>query len=336
MLEGRNISRHYEAREGVSLGRSRATIYAVDDVTLTLREGEIFGLIGESGCGKSTLARVFGLLESPTSGDLLYDGRPVRSMGRRERRRLHRNVQVVLQDPYDSLDPRASILDIVAEPLDIHRLAKSRHDRRRQVEEMIETVGLRGGDALLRAKPRGLSGGERQRIAIARAMVLRPRYIVADEPLSMVDVSARAEIMNVILRLRREFNTGFLYITHDLSAAQHLCDEIAVMYLGRIAEVGPTDEVLRSPAHPYTNLLESAIPDADPTRTRPRVANTGETPEPRNLEHVCAFAPRCELATDECVQTRPELTQDGSRSVACFHPLNTKDLAATEMGGRRG
>jgi peptide/nickel transport system ATP-binding protein len=281
------------------LGREAGNVRAVDDVSLELRRGEVLGLVGESGSGKTTLGRTILGLVSATEGSIEFDGREITKMSERELRALRRKVQVVFQDPHASLNPAMTIAQLVEHPLQIHSVG-SRGERRRRVEETLSTVGLDPPEQFMDKYPSDLSGGQKQRVVIARAIILNPVLLVADEPVSMLDMSVRAKILELMLYLKRELNLTYLYITHDLATAKFFCDRIAILYLGRIVEIGPSEAIYADPKHPYTKALLRAIPDPDPRRTVPRDLPPGEVPDAARPPLGCSFHPRCPLAFEVC------------------------------------
>lgn len=287
-------------------GRRGRVIRAVNGVDLELRPGETLAVVGESGCGKSTLARLLVRLLDPTEGRVLFEDRDLATLSRRDLRRTRRRLQIVFQDPYASLDPRARVGTIIARPLRVHGLHHGRGERAKRVAHLLDLVGL--DPALARRRPRELSGGQRQRVAIARALALEPRAVVLDEPVSALDVSVRAQIVEVLGELQRRLGLAYVFVAHDLSVVRHLADRVAVMYLGRIVEQGPTDSLFRSPAHPYTQALLSAAPALDPNRRRreTRIVLRGEPPDPAAVPGGCALADRCWLTTERCRCEDPE------------------------------
>jgi len=299
--------------------------------------GEILGLVGESGSGKTTTAlTLLGLIEA-TEGELLFKGQSIPELAHsRERLRLSREIQIVFQDPYEALNPRQTVFDSVAEPLEIHRLSKSRAGKIEQVAAALEAAGLKPPESFFERYPQGLSGGQRQRLVIAGALVLNPDLLVADEPVSMLDVSIRAEILNLLRQLRDERGITILYITHDLATAAYFTDRIAVMYLGRIVEIGPTGIVLNNPRHPYTKALLSVVPVPNPRQRRRRLILTGETPNPIDLPSGCRFHPRCPIASEKCSQTEPGLESVGAdHQVACLKWTDVAAIDEMEVGQAR-
>jgi peptide/nickel transport system ATP-binding protein len=314
MLEVEDLVVHYPIHRGIVgtvTRRPRRMVHAVEGVSLSLRGGEMLALVGESGCGKTTTAQAVLRLVDPVSGAIRFDGRDLVPLGSRDLRPLRRRIQVVYQDPYESLDPRFRVRAVVEEPLLIHGLGGSKSERAAHVEEALRRVELTPPELYLDRYPHELSGGQRQRVAIAAALVLEPEVLVADEPVSMLDVSVRAGVLNVLDGLRRD-GLAILMITHDLSTAARFAQRIAVMYLGRIVEEGPAAAVVRNPQHPYTKALLSVVPRRDPRhRQRPQILR-GETPDAVAIPSGCRFHPRCPVAIDRCAAEDPALAQPAS------------------------
>lgn len=323
VLQIKNLRTLFPVSRGVIgslLFKPHRYVHAVDGVSFSVARGEILGLVGESGSGKTTTAlNVLGLVE-PTEGEVLFNGRSVLElMQSRARLELRRQMQIVFQDPYESLNPRQTVFATVAEPLEIHKLVKSRAEMVERVKAALDDAGLKPPETFFDRYPQELSGGQRQRVVIATALVLSPQLLVADEPVSMLDVSIRAEILNLLRKLRDERGITILYITHDLATAAFFTDRVAVMYLGRIVEIGPTKTVLSDPRHPYTQALLSVIPVPNPRRRRERMILVGETPNPIDLPSGCRFHPRCPVASDQCSRTEPQLKRvDADHLVECL------------------
>ncbi len=301
------LKKYFELKQGFfrALREESPVVHAVDGVSFTLAPGEILALVGESGCGKTTTGRLIARLETPTEGRILFQGVDIASLDAREMFRFRRELQMIFQDPYESLNPRYSVMRAVAEPLLIHRIAPSREAREELVVRALEDAGLRPGQDFLDRFPHELSGGQRQRVAVARAIVLNPKVIIADEPVSMLDVSIRAGVMNLMLDLRDKYHIPYVFITHDIAVARYMADRIAVMYLGRVVEEAAADEVIRHPTHPYTRALLSAVPIPDPEHVYTAVPIKGELPSPIDLPSGCRFRTRCLLAQEICATTAP-------------------------------
>jgi oligopeptide/dipeptide ABC transporter ATP-binding protein len=324
LLQVGHLRQHFPVREGIVFRRQVASVKAVDDVSFTLHEGETVGLVGESGCGKTTLARTLMRLLRPTAGQIRFDGHDITTAGRKALQPLRRDMQMVFQDPFASLNPRKTVRQLVAAPLQLH--GTPRQEAEGRVDELLERVGLSPEHA--RRFPHEFSGGQRQRIGIARALALQPRMIVLDEPVSALDVSVQAQIVNLLDDLQDEFGLAYLFVAHDLSVVRHVSDRIAVMYLGKLMEVSPSEALYSKPIHPYTQALLGAIPIPDPreNRARTRAVVTGEPPSPIDPPSGCVFHPRCPRATDVCKTVEPPLTEyPGGHLAACHHPLNVTE-----------
>ena len=300
------------------LTRRRRYVRAVDGISFSVKKGEIFTLAGETGCGKTTTGRIILRLEEPTSGRVIFDGEDITKLKGEELRKLRRRIQPIFQDPYASLNPRMKVGDAIRDPLEIHGIAEG-DDARSLVLEMLEKVGLTPPEKFYDLYPRDLSGGQRQRVAIARAMILKPEFVVADEPVSMIDVSLKAAILELMLRFKKELGLTYLLITHDLAVARYVTDTVAVMYLGKIVEYGDADKVFEKPVHPYTKALMNAIPTPRPKR-RKELLIKGEVPlSPIDIPPGCRFHPRCPYATEKCKREEPEFVEVGKNHyVACW------------------
>src|SRR2546429_8700105 len=300
LLELKNLKKYFPIRKGI-LQREFERVHAVDDVTLTVSKGETVGLVGESGCGKSTLGRCIVRLLEPTDGDVVFDGRSIGKLGARALRPLRREMQMVFQDPYASLNPRKRVGTIIGDPLKIHGIG-DRKERKDQVEKLLETVGL--SPEHYNRFPHEFSGGQRQRIGVARALALRSQLIVADEPVSALDVSIQSQMLNLLEDLQKEFQLTYIFIAHDLRVVRHVSDRIAVMYLGKLVELSPAEELYERPIMPYTEALLSAVPIPDPDLSdkRERIVLQGDVPSPINPPPACRFHPRCRYATEICQQ----------------------------------
>jgi oligopeptide transport system ATP-binding protein len=319
LLEVRELSKSFAIGHAAFPGR-RLTVHAVASVDLDVRQGETLGLVGESGSGKSTLARCIARLDVPSGGQVRFQGREIHAVSGRSLRQVHREIQMVFQNPYASLNPRRSAGRIISEPLAANGIG-DRRSRRSTALEMLEKLGLRAAD--FDRLPHEFSGGQRQRIVIARALVLGPKLVVADEPVSALDVSIQAQILNLLRDLQDELGLGYLFISHDLRVVRQISDRVAVMYMGRFCEEGPTEELCAAPLHPYTEALIAAVPDPSPRRTAAAESATirGETPSVARAPAGCRFHPRCPYATDVCRTVDPPLEAAGEgRRVACHHP----------------
>jgi len=315
LLEVIDLKKHFPVKRGL-FSRVQGYVRAVDGISFTIGREETLGLVGESGCGKTTTGRTILRLLEPTAGDVRFEGRSVFAFNKTELRQMRRNMQVVFQDPFGSLNPRMTVGSIVGEPLAVHRVA-TRRERRERVKELLEKVGL-PADAVNRY-PHEFSGGQRQRIGIARAIALNPKFVVCDEPVSALDVSIQAQIINLLEELQEDFGLSYLFIAHDLGVVQHVSDRVAVMYLGQIVELGDAEVIYEDPKHPYTVALLSAIPVADPKTKRKRIVLPGDVPSPVNPPGGCRFHTRCKYAKDDCKTEEPKLTdRGGGHFVACF------------------
>jgi len=297
ILEVRNLVKHFPITKGFIVQRQVGAVKAVDGVTFSIRRGETLGLVGESGCGKTTTGRVILRLMEPTSGEAIFEGRNIFKLSKEDLRKMRRDMQIIFQDPYSSLNPRMTVGDIIGEPLEIHNLARGK-EKLRRVQELLEVVGL--SPYHVNRYPHEFSGGQRQRIGIARALAVNPKLIICDEPVSALDVSIQAQVLNLLQELQKEFGLTYLFIAHDLSVVKHISDRIAVMYLGKIAEVAEADEMFENPQHPYTEALLSAVPIPDPGMRRERIILPGDVPSPVNPPQGCRFHTRCLYARESC------------------------------------
>jgi oligopeptide/dipeptide ABC transporter ATP-binding protein len=321
LVEVRSVRKYFPIRQGI-LQREVARVHAVDDVTFAVREGETLGLVGESGCGKSTLGRTIVRLLEPTDGQVFFRGKDISHFRARALRPLRREMQMVFQDPYASLNPRKRVGTIISDPMRIHSIG-DRKERKTNVQDLLEKVGL--SPEHYNRFPHEFSGGQRQRIGVARALALRPKLIVADEPVSALDVSIQAQMLNLLDELQEEFRLTYVFIAHDLGVVRHVSDRIAVMYLGKLVELSPAEELYERPIMPYTEALLSAVPIPDPdlSERRERIVLQGDVPSPINPPPACRFHPRCRYATEICKQIEPPLVDYGNGHLAaCHHPLN--------------
>jgi oligopeptide/dipeptide ABC transporter ATP-binding protein len=322
LLAVRDVRKAFPIVRGRALRRSIGEIRAVDGVSLTLAAGATLGLVGESGCGKSTLARCILRLLEPTAGEIIFDGRDVRASDRRELRNLRRDMQIIFQDPYGSLNPRMRVEQLVAEPLRVHGITVGRGETRARVKELLALVGLAPEHA--HRYPHSFSGGQRQRIGIARALATEPKLLILDEPVSALDVSSRAQILALLEDLQAQLGLSYLFVSHDLSVVRYISTRVAVMYLGKIVELAPRDELFAHPRHPYTQALLSAVPVADPEceRRRRRMRLSGEAQAERAMVGACPFLTRCPRAKPACGESEPALAATGSTGhhTACFFP----------------
>ncbi len=319
LVEVSNLKMYFPITSGIILQRKVADVKAVDGVSFTIRRGETLGLVGESGCGKSTLGRAILQLYRPTAGKVYFDGIDLTQLKGEALRRMRRRMQMIFQDPYASLNPRMSVGSIIGEPLIIHGLAKNKKERMERVQELLRVVGL--NPYFVNRYPHEFSGGQRQRIGIARALAVQPDFIVCDEPVSALDVSIQAQIINLLEDLQAQFHLTYLFIAHDLAVVRHISDRVAVMYLGHIVEIADRDEIYENPLHPYTKALISAVPIPDPEveAKRERIILTGDVPSPVNPPSGCVFHTRCPIAIPECSRVVPPLEdKGGGHYVACI------------------
>jgi oligopeptide transport system ATP-binding protein len=325
LLEVKNLKKYFNLRGGFLIQSSSGIIKAVDDISFSIKEGETFGLVGESGCGKSTTARVILRLIHQSSGSVIYDGEDIFNLNHKQMFKIRRDIQIIFQDPYASLSPRMTVGDIVSEPLEIHKIG-NKAKRIKRVKELLDVVGL--NPEHLNRYPHEFSGGQRQRIGIARALALTPRLLLCDEPVSALDVSVQAQILNLLADLQKEFNLTYLFIAHDLSVVKHVSDKVGVMYLGKLVEIADSADLYSKPLHPYTMGLLSAVPIPDPEmeRQRKRIVLEGDVPSPLNPPSGCTFHPRCPIAKDICSKEIPTLknyNKNGNEhQAACFFAGN--------------
>jgi len=327
VISVQNLKKWFPVRESFFkslLSKEKVFVKAVDGISFDVKKEEIFGLVGESGSGKTTTGRVVAKLLEPTDGKVYFKGKDILSLSKKELKEFRRRVQIIFQDPYESLNPRMSVYDIIAEPLKLLGVTKGGEDTKEHVNKILEEVELIPPDEFVNRYPHELSGGQRQRVATARAFVANPEFIVADEPVSMLDVSIRAEILDLMIKLVEEHKASYIYITHDIALARHMCDRIAVMYLGKILELGTAEQIIYEPLHPYTKALIDAVPVPDPTRRRREIVIKGEIPSPINPPLGCRFHTRCpEYIGDICRTKEPPLIDMGNGHFVACH-LYTK------------
>jgi oligopeptide/dipeptide ABC transporter ATP-binding protein len=332
ILEVKQLKKYFPIKTGF-LNKVTGNVRAVDGVDIQVYPGETLGIVGESGCGKSTLGRTILRLLEPSSGEVWFNGQDLAKLSTEEMRRMRKDIQMVFQDPYASLNPRKTIKQTLLEALQVHGIGSSNQERMAMIKEMIEVVGLRKEH--LDLHPHNFSGGQRQRIGIARALVLKPKVIIADEPVSALDVSIQSQVLNLLKDLKKEFNLTLIFISHDLSVVKHLCDRIAVMYLGRVVESGDRKQLFSNPSHPYTQALLSAIPSTNPDAKRERIILTGDLPSPANPPSGCAFHPRCRHAMEICKSRVPNWSSiKGGHMASChlYSEVNEQTEDTIEVG----
>ena len=314
LLEVRGLKKDFVSKGA----KGKKVVHALSGIDFTVRQGETFGLVGESGCGKTTVGRVICCLTEPTEGEVLFEGKDLFKMSRAELKKVRRDIQMIFQDPFASLDPRMTIGQIITEPLIIHKIG-DRASRRAMAEELLERVGLQ--PSYYNRYPHEFSGGQRQRIGIARALILKPKLVICDEPVSALDVSVQSQILNLLKELQKDMGLTYIFIAHGLNVVKHISDRVGVMYLGRMAEVVEAEDLFHSPAHPYTQALLSAIPHPDPTWEQHRIILEGDIPSPVNPPSGCYFHTRCHHCGELCACEVPQMQRIGEREVACHYPL---------------
>jgi oligopeptide/dipeptide ABC transporter ATP-binding protein len=327
LVEVRDLVKHFPITRGIVVQRKIGAVKAVDGVNFEVQRGETLGLVGETGCGKSTTARLIMRLLDSSRGEVRFDGRDITRLKGPQLKAVRREMQMIFQDPYSSLNPRKTVGSIIAEPFAIHRLERGKGERKRAVQELMEMVGL--NPEHYNRYPHEFSGGQRQRIGVARALALKPKLLIADEPVSALDVSIQAQVLNLLRDMQRELGLTLIFIAHDLSVVRHMCDRVAVMYLGKIVEIGPGDPLYGSPRHPYTGALLAAVPVADPSLARgERPTLGGDVPSPANPPSACRFHTRCPKAQELCSIEEPLLEDKGTGTqAACHFPLTPEEIA---------
>jgi peptide/nickel transport system ATP-binding protein/oligopeptide transport system ATP-binding protein len=332
LVEVRDLVKYFPITHGILFQRRIGAVQAVDGVNLEVKRGETLGIVGETGCGKSTTARLIMRLLDATSGEVRFDGRDITRVKGAQLKAVRREMQMIFQDPYSSLNPRKTVGSIIGEPFAVHGLERDKAQRKQTVQKLMETVGL--NPEHYNRYPHEFSGGQRQRIGVARALALKPKLLIADEPVSALDVSIQAQVLNLLRDMQRRFGLTLVFIAHDLSVVRHMCDRVAVMYLGKIVEIGPSDALYDFPRHPYSGALLSAVPVADPSATpSERRLLSGDVPSPANPPSACRFHTRCPKAQERCSIEEPLLEEKGTGTrVACHYPLTREELA--DMGVR--
>ncbi len=331
LIEVKDLKMYFPVTKGIVLRRKIGDVKAVDGLTFSIRKGETLGLVGESGCGKSTTGRALIQLYKPTTGEVIFHGTDLTKLPPEQMRQMRRKVQMIFQDPYASLNPRMTVGDIIAEPIIVHNLRKGKEAVRERVQELLKLVGL--NPYFINRYPHEFSGGQRQRIGIARALAVEPEFVVCDEPVSALDVSIQAQILNLLEDLQNQLGLTYLFIAHGLAAVKHISDRVAVMYLGKIVEIAAGAQLYHTPTHPYTQALLSAVPIPDPDleRTRARIILTGDVPSPLNPPSGCRFHTRCPIATEQCKQEEPELKDiGGGHMVSCHRSSEAIALMAVD------
>jgi peptide/nickel transport system ATP-binding protein/oligopeptide transport system ATP-binding protein len=328
LVEVRDLVKHFPIKRGIVFQRQIGQVKAVDGVSFDVMQGETLGIVGETGCGKSTTARLMCRLMEPTAGTVTIEGKEIGALKGDELKALHREVQMVFQDPYSSLNPRKTVGSIIADPFVIHKLYKGSGERKQRVQDLMDRVGL--NPEHYNRYPHEFSGGQRQRIGVARAIALQPKLLIADEPVSALDVSIQAQVLNLLRELQRDLGLTLVFIAHDLSVVRHMCDRVAVMYLGKVVELSASDILYRAPRHPYTGALLSAVPVPDPQGgKRERQLLTGDVPSPANPPSACRFHTRCPKAQPLCSQDEPLLeVKPGGSTAACHFPLTDEEVAS--------